>query len=370
MSSLKKTIFIVDDERIITGPLRRLFRAVLQDLGEYDLQTANDPLQALQQIKDGYKEGEGYELALVVADIMMPQMNGLDFLAEVRSIFPLAPRIVLTGYADKENAIRALNELDLFQYVEKPWDNVMFRQLVFRALQKHRQDKLETLFRRYVPFEVIEQIIEQDERALLVGTDMEATVLFLDIADFTTISEQMPARDVVKILNLYLTAMVEIIHEHKGILDKYTGDGLMALFGVPRSTGSVGEDARNAVLAAAEIVQKVALLNEEMAQLEGQQPLIRIRIGINTGKVVVGNIGSQVRVNYTAVGDVVNTAARIENEARHAMNDSYACILIGENTYQQANDLLESTFGFESQDLVPLKGKKQPIALYKVNSLT
>ncbi len=147
MSENQKTIFIVDDEPMITGPLGRLIgrRLKKQNLDYYQIETANDPIKALENIEK-MKEN-GLELALVIADIMMmPEMNGLDFLAHVKEIFPEAPRIIITGYADKENAVKALNELDVFYYVEKPWNNELFMGLILQGLQKHRQGKIAAMF--------------------------------------------------------------------------------------------------------------------------------------------------------------------------------------------------------------------------------
>ncbi len=188
--------------------------------------------------------------------------------------------------------------------------------------------------------------------------------MFLDIADFTRLSEKMNARDVVGLLNQYFTVMVNVIHKYQGILDKYTGDGLMALFGVPNSVSSPADDARNAVMAAMEIARNVFKLNVETRLKEG--PSIRIRMGLNSGNMVVGNIGSAHRVNYTAVSDVVNTASRIEDAARYIIEDDSACVLISEQTYEYVKNLLQDQVDFEPQAPVKLRGKEAEQLLYKV----
>jgi class 3 adenylate cyclase len=362
MTNDERTIWIVDDEKIITSPLNRLIRNLLRDnakMGAFKLLTANNPQSALDTIK-----GNGAELALVIADIMMPQLNGLDFLAAVKTVYPMAPRIVLTGYADKENAIRALNELDLFSYVEKPWNDEEFKKLVVNALSQFRQNRMEAMFRRYVPFEVIEEYIDQSDQSILNGKVGEATVLFLDIVDFTHMVEKMDARDVVNLLNDYFTIMVDIIRDRNGILDKFTGDGLMALFGMPRSTGAATDDARNAVLAALDIVRGVAELN---AQQNGRPP-IRVRLGVNSGPVIAGNIGSTRRVNYTAVSDTVNTASRIEDAARHIIAQDLACVLISQSTFQLVEKALPAPVTCTPLGPVKVKGKTQEVFLYRVLS--
>jgi adenylate cyclase len=362
----RKIILIVDDERIITNPLKRLINRALREkrqTKQYELSTANDPTEALGDL-DQRKENN-IDLALVISDIMMPQMNGLDFLSEVRQRYPVAPRIILTGYGDKENAIRALNELNLYHYVEKPWDDDDFRSLVINALEKYR---LETMFQRYVPNEVIKQFIDQGDEAILEGQILEATILFLDIIDFTQRAEKMDAPTTVRLLNEYFTVMVDVIHKRNGILDKFTGDGLMALFGVPKPTGKVlADDVQNAILAALEIVASVTALNAKLKEEQGNsiEP-IRIRIGLNTGEVVAGNIGSKSRVNYTAIGDAVNTASRIENAARNFIDGDLGCILISEYTHKQVKDSLRSEVNFEKLTPVQLKGKEKEMTLYKV----
>jgi class 3 adenylate cyclase len=363
----RKMILVVDDERIITNPLKRLINRALRErkqTKQYELLTANDPTAALSDLDQ--RKGSRIDLALVVSDIMMPQMNGLDFLAEVRQLYPVAPRIILTGYGDKENAIRALNELNLYHYVEKPWDDDDFRSLVINALEKYR---LETMFHKYVPNEVIKQFIDQDDEAILQGQILEATILFLDIVDFTKKAERMDAPTTVGLLNEYFTVMVEVIHKRNGILDKFTGDGLMALFGAPAPTGKTpADDAQNAILAALEIVERVAELNarlEKESETSKIEP-IRIRIGLNTGEVVAGNIGSRSRVNYTAVGDAVNTASRIENAARNFIDGDLGCILISEYTHKQIKDSLRKEVDFEQLEPVQLKGKEKAMTLYKV----
>lgn len=134
MSSIVREIWVVDDESIITRPLQRLISSMLrreQLTEQYEIITHNYPERALALLP-----AQSRDIALVVADIMMPQLNGLDFLVRMKQFQPMAPRIILTGYADKENAIRALNELELFAYVEKPWNNDLFRQLVLSGLEK------------------------------------------------------------------------------------------------------------------------------------------------------------------------------------------------------------------------------------------
>ena len=365
MSTKEKLVYIIDDETIITGPMERLLSRALRKSkkGEYKIQTGNHPVDVLAEMQNFSKNGS--DVALIIADYMMPEMRGNEFLQEAKKIYPLAPQIILTGFADKENAIDALNNLELFYYAEKPWNNQVFTKLVLQALEKHRQYKIEAMFQRYVPYEIIEDYVDRSDESFLIGNNIEATVLFLDIVNFTKKSERMEPEDVVILLNNYFTEMLDIIDEKGGILDKFTGDGLMALFGVPTSSNSIAQDALYAVEAAQEIADRVETLNESAEDL-GYPPL-RVRMGLNTGNVVVGNIGSKKRhkrVNYTAVSDVVNTAARIEEAARNYIGDDISCILISEATRNLLPD--SDARVYEALDPIELRGKSDVYTLYKV----
>ena len=355
-------ICIVDDESFMTQPLRRLIRDMLKEhnLKQYEPITFNNPVLALDAIKKLSKDGQ--ELAIIIADIMMPQMNGLDLLESVKRIFPLAPRIVLTGYSDKDNAIRALNKLDLFYYFEKPWDNDELKRLARQALQQYRQNKMELLFKRYVPQQVIEEYLDSQDDAFFKGKLLEATVLFLDIVDFTKNTERMEAVAVIEFLNRLFPVALEAIKTHGGILDKFTGDGLMALFGVPSSAAGADDDACCAVLAAIDMARQISKLSEA----DANNPPVRVRIGLNTGEVIVGNIGSKERVNYTAVSDVVNTASRIEDAARHLIGDDSACILMSHITYNKVKGKLQGHAHFKLQEPIVLRGKQETPTLYRL----
>jgi adenylate cyclase len=365
MPTTRKYIYVIDDEEIITQPIERLLtRALIKRKlnNDYQVIPSNNPVEALSELQK--LKGDSSILALVVADMMMPQMNGLDFLAKVKADFPFAPRIMLTGYADKESAVTALNKLELFFYAEKPWDNNALVELCMRGLNKHRQDRIEDMFSLYVPLEVIEDYINKNNEAFLLGREVLATVMFMDIVDFTSRTEHINALEVVKLLNRFFSEMVTILHQHRGILDKYTGDGLMALFGVPNPTNNRGEDASNAIKAALDIEKRIRTLNEEDEFFKDNQ--IRVRIGIHSGKMVVGNIGSSKRVNYTAVSDTVNTASRIEDAARNIIGDECTCILISQETNDLTQEQLGNIVFCEKQNPVKLRGKSEAQTLYKV----
>lgn len=362
MTIRKKMILIVDDERIITKTLQRLFKRELK-YEPYEIVTNNDPLQALNFLST--QKENGIELAVVISDILMPEMNGLDFLAEVTELYPQAASIVLTGFADVSSTIKALNELDLFHFIEKPWENEHITQLLINAISKNRQDKTENLFRRYVPHEIIEEYDECGNDAILDGKLIDATVLFLKIVDCTERTAKSSPEDIVQRLNNYFTAFARSIHDRNGFLDKYTGNGLMALFGVHPSTGKSSDNVRNAVLAALDIAESISDLNSEYDKPQTES--IHVSIGLDTGKVIVGNIGSVDRVNFTAIGDVVDTASRIENIAREFIDDDLTCILISNEIYEIVKDIQNYQCDFKVLHPVKLKANDKAVKLHRVS---
>jgi adenylate cyclase len=204
---------------------------------------------------------------------------------------------------------------------------------------------------RFMPRHVIDEILKNPGALSLGGNNQLVTVLFSDVRGFTSMSGSLPPETVVQLLNRYFAEMTPIIFEYHGILDKYMGDGLMALFGVPYENQ---EGARNAVSAAIVMQRRIVKLNEE---LEAQGlPTIQIGVGINTGRVTVGYIGTEQRTDYTAIGDAVNLSARFEKLAQGQQ------ILIGQNTFDAIGENLPTRACGEAQ----VKGKNEPVQVYEV----
>lgn len=206
-------------------------------------------------------------------------------------------------------------------------------------------------FGRYVSSSVAEAILSG--RLKLGGERKKATVLFSDIRDFTSMSEKLPPEDIVVFLNEYFTEMVSIITKYEGVLDKFIGDAILAVFGAPISRHG---DAHRAVFAALEMHQRLKIFNEKRSKAGKNN--INIGIGINTGELVAGNIGSEVRMEYTVIGDTVNLSERIEE-----LNKEFGTkILISEDTYNEIKDEVEVR---EIQS-VSIRGKEQKITVYEV----
>ncbi len=220
-------------------------------------------------------------------------------------------------------------------------------------LTQEEKKVLRGAFAYYVPESVIQEIMSKPENLSLGGEEREITVLFSDVAGFTTISESLEPRELVMLLNEYLTAMTDIILEHKGIIDKYEGDAIMAEFGVPVA---YEHHARYACIAALEMQKKLKEMRNKWRE-EGR-PELRARIGINTGEVIVGNMGSRDVFDYTVMGDHVNLGSRLEGA-----NKFYGTyIMISEFTQR----IVKDEFYTRSLDLIRVKGKKKPIAVYEL----
>ena len=186
----------------------------------------------------------------------------------------------------------------------------------------------------------------------LGGTDMEVTVLFCDIRGFTTLSAQLDPHQMVLLLNRYFTALEKPITDNRGIINKYIGDAIMAVFGVPLHSSTHAEDALKASL---QMKVQLEKLNREFAQ-EGL-PEIRFGIGLNSGKVLAGNVGTPNRLEYTVIGDTVNTASRIESLCKKYSTD----LLMSQATV----DMLPDSINIEEVDETDVKGKANKIKIYK-----
>jgi adenylate cyclase len=206
-------------------------------------------------------------------------------------------------------------------------------------------------YSRFLPEYVVKQMLENPESFKLGGTMQTITVLFADIRGFTRISEHASPEKIVQLLNRYFSAMTDIIFAHGGTLDKYLGDGMMALFGAPTVTD---KDAANAMSAAVAMQRRMLSINDEL-RAEGY-PEIGIGIGLHTGEAVVGYIGSERRSEYTAIGDTVNTASRLESNAKAGE------ILVSEATAKAAH----SRYQLAPREPISVKNRTQPVPLFEI----
>lgn len=218
--------------------------------------------------------------------------------------------------------------------------------------QIREEERIRNRLERFHSPQVIDMILKGGQETLddmMEPKDATATVLFADINGFTALAERMPPREVNLILNDFFSRMTDILFHYDGTLDKYIGDGLMAVFGAPMEKE---DDAERAIRAAQEMTQALGAM---MAGMPDERKF-SIRIGINTGKVVAGNIGSPKRMDYTVIGDAVNTASRLESIAKPNQ------ILIGEETYER----VQGKFNIRSVGPRKVKGKTLEVMVYEV----
>jgi len=225
---------------------------------------------------------------------------------------------------------------------------------VYRYVTEEREKKkIRGAFQYYLTASVINEMLKDPSKLKLGGDKKDLTVLFSDIRGFTTISEKMTPEDLVHFLNEYLTAMTNLVFKYDGLLDKYMGDAIMAVFGAPLDQPDHAVRACRTALGMMEELRKLQKKWEE----EGR-PFLDIGIGINTGDMVVGNMGSDMRFDYTVMGDSVNLGSRLEG-----INKEYGTnIVISEYTYAAIRDALLC----RELDSVRVKGKKLPVKIYEL----
>ncbi len=229
--------------------------------------------------------------------------------------------------------------------------NVIGAIAVFNDISKEK--RIQSNLSRYIPQHLVKQVMNHDNLSLLKGNYSKCSILFSDIRNFTTLTEEFGAIQIVELLNKYFEAMITSVHKYNGILDKYIGDAIMTVFGVPYANIS---DAKNAVNCALDMFTMLSNLNTVNTKL----PTLNIGIGISTGNVVSGNIGSEKRFEYTVIGDSVNLAARLESATKtYNVN-----LLICEETYNEVKD----DFHCREIDTLLVKGKNIPVKVFTVLS--
>ena len=219
-------------------------------------------------------------------------------------------------------------------------------------VESRTKRQLTGLFGQYVPPELVEEMSRDPEHYSMAGRKAELTVLFSDIRGFTTISEGLEPNELATLMNEYLGAMTLIVRKHRGTLDKYIGDAIMAFWGAPVDDP---EHARNALLTGLEMHVALQELNKDL--VARGWPALKIGVGVNTGPMTVGDMGSSVRQSYTVMGDAVNLGSRLEG-----ITKQYGVGMIaGEST----RELLKKEFVFRELDRVRVKGKVDPVGIFE-----
>jgi GAF domain-containing protein len=217
---------------------------------------------------------------------------------------------------------------------------------------RNQEEKIRKAFQRFVPADVITQLLEQEDSQLFKGTNAEAVIMFTDLRDFTTMSENMDAKTVVSMLNLYFTAMANVVIEHGGIIDKFMGDAMLIIF----QTGTnVNELTINAFETAKEMYEILDEFN--LTKPDPNWPDLDMGIGIHRGDVIIGNIGSPQKMDYTVIGDTVNLASRLESLCKYYTTR----LIISEPVLQE----LQEVHNFRELDYIAVKGKTKPVKIYE-----
>lgn len=233
--------------------------------------------------------------------------------------------------------------------------SIQLMQYAKELTESHKRSKEEEVLRgrlgRYVGKHIVDMLINSPQSALIENERREVTILFADIRSFTTITESMAAENVVLMLNQFFSDMVNIIFKHNGILDKFIGDQLMAVFGVIPSDNSPPSDAIETAIE----MQSAILDLMKVRSAQGKETF-GVGIGINTGNAIIGNVGASNRMDYTVIGDCVNVAARLQELAAGGE------IIIGEQTYHH----IQGLFDVEKRGQVSVKNKTKPVICYNV----
>ena len=358
-------LLVVDDNEIN----RDLLSRYLARLG-HTVQAAPDGRKALEMIDSGAFD-------LVLLDIMMPELNGYQVLQHLKDspTWRDLPVIMISALDEMDSVVRCI-ELGAADYLSKPFNPVLLRARVgaclekkrLRDLEKEQKRQLQELnaalevrnrfirqtFGRYLSDDIVESILERPDGLKIGGEKRQATILMSDLRGFTSLSEGLPAEDVVAMVNIYLETMTDIILKYQGTIDEFIGDGILVIFGAPFQRP---DDARRAVACAVEMQLAMASVNDRNRQ--AGYPEVALGIGINTGPMVVGNIGSKKRMKYGVVGSNVNLTARIESYTVGGQ------IFISENTLNASGDIVRVDNAMQ----VSPKGVKEPLTIYEVGGI-
>jgi len=249
---------------------------------------------------------------------------------------------------------------DFFQYFEILFISIPMVFFLFYSYLEHKRyqeeeakKKIKGAFQQYMAPEIVEEIQQNPDMLKLGGEKKNITIFFSDVRSFTSISEKMSPEELVHFLNEYLSAMTGKILKNRGVVDKYIGDAIMSFWGAPL------DEPEHPTLAAKTALEMLEKLKELQVKWKSEgRPEIKIGIGMNTGDVVVGNMGSEQRFDYTIMGDSVNLASRLESLTKEYL----VPIVISQYTYERIKD----KFVCRELDLVAVKGKKEPVKIYEL----
>lgn len=341
-------ILVVDDESDLELLIKQRFRKQIREQ-VYQFIFASNGVEALEKLK------QFPEVDIVLTDINMPQMDGLTLLTKINEVNPLLKSVIVSAYGDMDNIRSAMNR-GAFDFICKPINfqdlELTLEKTVKNVAQIHKTlqaIKENNILKMYVDPSVLNFMERREfESSLMINETLEASVVFIDICNFTAISETEPADKVVELLNRFFDVIVKEILSQDGYIDKFMGDAVMAIF-----RGNFHLD---------RAIEASLALQKTIAALPLQEDLLsfipKLSIGINSGEMISGNIGSADlrRLDYTVIGDAVNIAQRLQSAAGPGE------ILVNENSYQKVKE----SFNCVKVGEVKLKNKTEPMMVYKV----
>jgi adenylate cyclase len=338
------TLLVVDDNE----DNRYILLQRLQREGYHNILQAADGIEAMELLASA-------EIDLVLLDVLMPEMDGYQVLEQIRGDPGLRniPVIMISAIDEIETVVRCI-EAGAEDYLQKPFNAVLLRARIRASLDKKRLSDetikqlqlIRSVFGKYVPESIADSIISGNGN--IKPMQSMATILYTDIADFTRIAESMPPEHVVDMLNAYFESVIAVITGYGGIVNQLQGDAMLVTFNVPVADP---QHADKAIQTAIDIQQTVTSTKFAGVTLE-------TRIGINSGNIFAGNVGTAERMNYTVHGDAVNLAARLER-----LNKDYASrILISGHSVA----LLSGKYPLESMGGVSIRGKSAPVDIYRL----
>lgn len=304
---------------------------------------------------------------LVVLDIMMPEIDGFQVLETIRQTHSVSdlPVIMATAKDQSEDIVEAMSR-GANDYVTKPVDfPVLVARIQTQLALKHANDEnkhllqqleerkefIKSLFGRFISDEVVQQLLDAPSGPQLGGELRPVSILFADVRGFTSLSEQLSPEQVVALLNNYLGTMTEVIDAYDGTVNEFYGDGLLAFFGAP-----VAHDDHAATAIRCALAMEAAMEEVNRKNRENGLPVISMGLAVNTGDVIVGNVGSEKRFKYGVIGSAVNVAARVQGLSRDGV------LLVTEECARQAGE----GFCLGEPQTVELKGLRHCVTVYPV----
>ena len=346
-------VLVVDDEKDLESLINQKFRKRIK-AGELEFYFALNGRLALEKL-----ESPGFDVDIILSDLNMPEIDGLTLLEKTKELYPVIKTVIVTAYGDMENIRVAMNR-GAFDFITKPIDFTDLEttiQKTYEYVQKLKSGlssiRENNVLKMYVDDNVIRAIVSEElTRSLYKSETIEATVAFIDICGFTELSEREAPEQVINLLGVYFDMMVLHINLENGVVDKFIGDAVMAVFR--------GEDHLKRTVSSCLNIKR-AIKNFKVSLQDELNFFPEVSIGINSGEMVSGNIGAHSlnRLDYTVIGDAVNTASRLQRIAKESQ-----ILITGKNLKSLNGEFLYQELGNHK-----IKGKSEELKIYNISGV-